>query len=348
LLVRYKKDHSGDLKRAAHIYTLAEHGIRREHIERRALSVIRRLQSHGYNAYLVGGAIRDLLLGQSPKDFDVATNATPNNIRKLFRNSRIIGRRFKLVHIHFDREIIEVSTFRAQSGGNNRYGTIEEDVKRRDFTINALYYCPEKQQIIDYVGGFEDIQKKRLRTVIPLDRIFAEDPVRMVRAVKYSAITGFSIPKAIRNKIKSHAHEIKRCSSSRITEEVFKILRSGYAGRIIEQLEKMNLLCLILPRIAAAVGGKEVTKEGESTKKRFFIDLAHIDSKILNNKKVKKGEMLQMLLQEPLLTQPLFDDIEEVDYHELFKEAKRLLKPITPPNLEVEWAVKRIMRHHIP
>ncbi len=341
-------------------------------IDKKALLVVRRLQSHGYTAYIVGGAVRDILLGQRPKDFDVVTDAGPNDIRKLFRNSRVIGRRFKLVHIQFDKNIIEVSTFRAAGMDNNRYGSPEEDASRRDFSMNALYYCPESEYLVDYVGGFRDIKNKKIRSIIPLNRTFIEDPVRMVRAIKYSEITRFPLPFIIKWKICRYSGELVRCSSSRITEEVFKILQSGRSNEIIEKLIRMKLLPFILPRIYDCIIDKNGTvpsflrrslafidnhvlgkliagKEAEeSVNERFFADLSYLDSKIRKRRSVGKGEMLQLLIQEPLRYLIGKDTITEKTHQELFKSAKQLLKPITPPNLEVEWAVKKIMKRYIP
>lgn len=348
MLLRYKTDATGNIIKRACVYSAEEHGIYRKYIDNYALLVIRRLQAHGYSAYLVGGAIRDLLLGIQPKDFDVVTDAKPNNVRKLFWNSRVIGKRFKLVHIQFKRDVIEVSTFRADSKDNNRFGTMEEDVQRRDFSINGLYYCPEREQIIDYVNGYRDIQKKRIRALIPLNRIFKEDPVRMVRAIKYSGVTEFSLSRGLKRSIKKHVHLLSGCSSSRMTEEVFKILQSGRSKQIIITLHTYGLLHAMLPRIAELLDSRETTKSGESVKDRLLADLTHLDKRVAKKKSIKRGEMLQYLLQEILIKEIESHPEEQINYQELFRICKIILKPITPPNLEVEWAVKRITRRYIP
>ncbi|MFC6670726.1 polynucleotide adenylyltransferase PcnB [Marinobacterium aestuariivivens] len=192
-----------------------EHKIPRQHLDENALKVVHRLNDDGHEAYLVGGCIRDLLLGLRPKDFDVATSALPEEAEELFRRARLIGRRFKLVHVRFGRDVIEVATFRAghnadenedgehgrqsESGlilRDNVYGTLEEDALRRDFTINALYYCPKDHSIHDLVGGFRDMGHRVIRMIGDPEARYREDPVRMLRAVRFAAKLGFEIEPA--------------------------------------------------------------------------------------------------------------------------------------------------------
>ena len=202
MLFRYGATENGTIEKKAHIYTQEEHAIDPSLLDADAAWVVRRLRKEGYHAYVVGGAVRDLMVGRSPNDFDVATDAHPQQIRRHFRSARIIGRRFRLVHVYCSKEkYIEVTTFRSQRGGttvdapfeerNNLFGTMEEDAERRDFTVNALYYCPIDRQVIDYVGGVPDIRNRRLRTLVSAEDSFAEDPVRMIRAVKYASLLGF-------------------------------------------------------------------------------------------------------------------------------------------------------------
>ena len=167
MLYRYGTDNNGNLIKKAVVYTKSEHFISNKKIDPDALQIINRLRDAGYTAYVVGGAVRDLIVGNVPKDFDIVTDATPSKIKRIFRNSRIIGRRFRLVHVVFGSKIFEVSTFRSNEEGSvgNEFGTIEQDVMRRDFTMNALYYDPLQEQIIDYVGGMRDIKKHILRPV---------------------------------------------------------------------------------------------------------------------------------------------------------------------------------------
>ena len=239
MLIRYKKNAHG-LDAVARVYDSEENGIDRNRIDANAVSVIRRLTDAGYESYIVGGAVRDLILGRIPKDFDIATAASPRQVHKLFRNSRIIGRRFRLVHITFGPEIIEVSTFRSirdhEASDDNQFGTIEEDCTRRDFSINSLYYDPLKGNLLDFNNALEDFRKKRLVSLIPLNKTFIEDPVRMVRAVKYSVTTGFRIPYKLSRSIRVFAPELERVSTSRMTEEVNKILASGHSSSIVRRL----------------------------------------------------------------------------------------------------------------
>ncbi len=224
-----------------------------------ALWVIKRLRSSHFHAYIVGGAVRDLLVGRTPKDFDIATDAHPLQIKRLFRSARVIGRRFRLVHVYCAREkYIEVSTFRSRVTGattshaahaeaNNYFGTIEEDAQRRDFTINALYYCPIDHHLIDYVGAFPDLRQRRLRTLMRAEDSFAEDPVRMIRAVKYASLLGFPFPFSLAGLVRRMRESILGCSRERVTEEIFKILTSGSAADIFELAHRLRLFEVIFP-----------------------------------------------------------------------------------------------------
>jgi len=235
------------------IYTLEEHRIVPEKIDTHAFYVIEKLRAAGYSAYLVGGGVRDLLLNRRPKDFDISTSAKPEEIRSLFRNAILIGRRFRLAHIRFGKKIIEVATFRSGDPESadlivrdNVWGSEEEDVLRRDFTINGLFYNPENQTVIDYVDGFQDVEKRMLRTIGQPDVRFAQDPVRMIRLLKFCARFDFKIhPLTHVALIQCRSHIIKS-SSARILEELLRMLESGAAEPFFRLLHEYGLLKLLI------------------------------------------------------------------------------------------------------
>jgi poly(A) polymerase len=248
------------------IYSLDTHQLPIEKIDPDALYVMKKLKDAGYIAYLVGGGVRDLLLGKTPKDFDISTSAEPEQIRRLFRNCLLIGRRFRLAHIRFGQKILEVSTFR--SGDNeadtlilrdNQWGTPEEDVYRRDFTINGLYYDASNQTIIDYVGGYEDIKKGYLRTIGQPFLRFKQDPVRMLRLLKFRARFNLEIDHDAHIALLETRHEIIKSSSARVLEEVLRMLESGAAHPFFKLLSDYGLMQLLMPDVAAFLE----TEEGE-------------------------------------------------------------------------------------
>jgi poly(A) polymerase len=337
LLTRYGTNKSGKRVRLAKIYTPEEHGIHRSRIDRDALKITQRLQYQGYAAYIVGGAIRDLLLGKVPKDFDIVTNALPRKARKIFRNSRIIGKRFRLVHVYFKEKIIEVATFRAGSSGAdaNEYGTIEEDVWRRDFSLNGLYFDPRTEQIIDFVEGIRDIRVKKIRSLIPPDRSFSEDSVRMIRAVKYRALSGFSMVRFLRRKIIQYSSRLDGCSSSRMTEEIFKILQSGKSVRIIRDLMELELFHYMLPRISSNLDESPVLR------KIFFKQLEELDDMVRSGGEDRRSIMIIHLV-DPFLIFQQANLSQDQMVKEYFKDIKELIYPITPPNKDVEEAVRKI------
>ena len=252
---RYSKNKKGKIIKIADIYTYNEHKIDIKKIDREVFQIARRLKEHGYEAYLVGGAVRDLLLGSRPKDFDIVTDAMPSEIRGFIKNSRIIGKRFRLVHIFYPGgKIIEVITFRALDSGahNPLYGTIEEDVQRRDFSVNALYYDLNNAQIVDFVGAIADFRKRQMRNIIDLPQIFREDPVRIIRCLKYATKIGFKVPRKILLQIQRDAQTLHDCSKSRLAEELGKILCSEYCDQILEVLQRYGILDILLPRLCAA------------------------------------------------------------------------------------------------
>lgn len=244
-------------------YTREEHGISRAHISDGALKVLYRLNDAGFEAYLVGGGVRDLMLGAYPKDFDIATSATPDEVRELFRNSRLIGRRFRLAHIRFGREIIEVATFRAhhdadESGREGRtengmimrdnvYGTRDEDAMRRDFTVNCLYYNVRDFTVIDFAGGIDDLRDGLIRILgDPLTR-FREDPVRALRAARFAAKLGFDVEASTRAAAIEAASGLEDIPPARLFEEVLKLLMTGHAVASFRWLRELDVLRYLFP-----------------------------------------------------------------------------------------------------
>ncbi len=248
------------------IYQRKDHGISRRSIDPDALAVMSRLSRSGYRAYLVGGGVRDLLLGKKPKDFDIATDATPRKIKALFRNSRIIGRRFKLAHVFFHGgKILEVATFRGASdaigiedeqndhpetlANDNLFGTEASDAYRRDITINALFYNPVDFTVIDYVGGMKDIQDGVVRVIGNPDQRFREDPVRMTRVLRHAARTGFKIESQAWESLRRNRELIRVCPPMRIYEEIKKDFQSAYLGPVLQLMAQSEILELIIPEL---------------------------------------------------------------------------------------------------
>jgi poly(A) polymerase len=249
---------------APRILSRPEHIISRKNIDPDAVRVLYRLKSAGFVAYLVGGGVRDLLLQRAPKDFDIATSAHPQQVRKLFRNCFIVGRRFRLAHVRFGRKVIEVSTFRRASSPeegdtlirrDNTFGTPEEDAFRRDFTVNALFYDIANFSVIDWVGGLPDLEARVIRTIGDPAVRLREDPVRMLRAIALAARLGFTIDRDTAEAIHILRGEIVRSSSARILEEFYKILRQGRSRETFEMLHDFGLLAHMLPEADRALAG---------------------------------------------------------------------------------------------
>lgn len=289
-----------------------------------ALRVVRRLLSAGHEAYLVGGCVRDLYLGRRPKDFDVATSATPEAIRKLFRNSRIIGRRFKLVHVFFGQKIIETSTFRTtpQETGNddllithdNEWGSIEDDARRRDFTINGLFFDVEAEQIVDFVDGISDLETRVIRTIGDPETRFREDPVRMIRAVKFAARLDFDVHEDSWSALLDVAPDIVKCSKARLLEEIYKLLRSGSSAESFALLLEAGLLQAMMPHYVSLFGrdpddgGRALLKairDPDASESEEALTLARflsaLDDYTLGTLQVVANGVLQAVLFAPLL-----------------------------------------------
>lgn len=339
MFVRYKADKKGKAVPVCKIYTPSEHPISSDMVDKDALWVVRRIQEEGGEAYIVGGAVRDLLLSRTPHDFDIATSLSPKEVKQIFRNSRIIGKRFRIVHIFFGAKIIEVTTFRSdkenfEDGHNNLYGTIEQDAKRRDFSINSLYYDPNKGELLDFANSLDDIKNGVIRSLIPLKYAFTEDPVRMIRAIKYKETTSFILKPDVVRAIKHNSANILGVSPSRLTEEVFKILSSGFSYPIILSLYEYRLLQYLLPSFSLYVRSEGVEKSLKELDERVKSD---------NQKKIQRSELIYYLVKSLIIIN-LEENLTKEEYlRDGIRQVKVLLSPITPSNLEIEKAVTRIL-----
>ena len=307
------------------IITRQEHGISRKQMNRNALRILYRLKDNGFVSYLVGGCVRDLLLGREPKDFDVVTNATPGEVKRLFRNCRLVGRRFRLAHLHFQDEIIEVATFRSQasdeqeaepkeaSGARRRqrsprmlkdddgmilrdnvYGTPEEDALRRDFTVNALSYNIADFSIIDYFGGLADLNAGVIRIIGEPAVRFREDPVRMLRAVRFAAQLSFTIEENTRTALNAAADTIVRAAPPRLYEEMLKLFLSGEGGKCYDLLRRTGLFAALFPHFSSWLGA-----ESEAfPRTRFGEMLSYVDARIQRGDTVSPPLLLALLFGE--------------------------------------------------
>ncbi len=293
---------------AAQVMGASKHKIHHKHISQAAIKTCEGLQKAGFQAYIVGGAVRDLLLNHPPKDFDVATNATPEQVHKIFRRSRIIGRRFRLVHVLWGHETIEVSTFRGhhQSEGDaetndsgriirdNVFGSIEEDALRRDFTANALYYDPQRQEVLDFHNGVADIRAKTLRIIgDPVTR-YQEDPVRMLRAVRLSAKLGLNIERSTEGPIRKLADLLEDVPPSRLFDEMLKLFLSGHAIESINALRKQQLHHGLLPLL-------DVVLEQPLGEKFVMLALNNTDERISAGKSSNPSFLFATLLWHEVL-----------------------------------------------
>jgi poly(A) polymerase len=285
-------------------------------LSKNAVKVTQTLQQAGYDAFIVGGAVRDLALGIGPKDFDVATNATPEQVQKLFRKARLIGRRFQIVHVTFfgkgQPEIIEVSTFRAllENAGehvaengrilrDNVWGSQHEDAARRDFSINAMYYDPATETVLDYHGGMADMQKKTLRMIGDPAKRYREDPIRMLRAIRFAAKTGFTLDTATRAPIAKLGKLIHDVPSARLFDEILKLLMSGYSWAAIQGLKDAGLHHGLLPLLDHILDQSADSKEANDFVR---IALANTDQRIQSGKSVSAGFLFATLLWPDLLS----------------------------------------------
>ena len=278
-----------------------------ERLDPDALKVIARLRHVGHQAYLVGGCVRDSLLGRTPKDFDVATDAHPGEVRAVFRNCRLIGRRFRLAHVYFrGGKVIEVATFRSNPTElldesaeeddllitrDNVFGTAEEDARRRDFTVNGLFYDTFAGRVIDYVGGRNDLDSRRIATIGTPEIRMREDPVRALRAVRFAARLGFTIAPDTFAAMRRHSGELARCAPPRVLEEIFKILRCGQCGRAFELLRASGALPVLLPPLAAVLEAAN-----DDGRRRFSAHLTALDKLVRSAEEVSEAVLLGALL----------------------------------------------------
>jgi poly(A) polymerase len=286
-----------------------DHSISRRSIPENVLKVLYRLHRSGYRAYLCGGSVRDLLMERTPKDFDVVTDAHPGDVRRLFRNSRIIGRRFRLVHIIFQDQVVEVATFRREPDravpvpvaeseieaeedflitDDNTFGSPLQDARRRDFTINAMFYNIADFSVIDYVGGLEDIAQGRVRVIGDPDLRFREDPVRMMRAIEFASRLGFEIEAATYEGILRHRNEILKASAPRVSEEILELLRRGWSRGAVRLMVDTGLLEPLLPEIYNAIKGDRAPY--------FWKMLEVLDRTVQAGRKISDAVLLSVLV----------------------------------------------------
>ena len=359
---RYSTEGNGKPVKKAVVYTQDEHKINFPDVDPQAVYIIERLKSNGYETYIVGGAVRDLILGKKPKDFDIVTAASPVKIKRIFRNSRVIGRRFRLVHVYFGPKIIEVSTFRSMKDGptSNTFGTVEEDVLRRDFSLNALFYDPSKQIVVDYVGAMKDIKKRVIRPIISLSSIFTDDPVRMIRAVKYGAMAGFKLPFSLRRMIRRHSELLAGISPSRLTEEIFKIIHSPRTRQIVEGLDSLGLYCYLQPNAA------RLFKTRQPFREKYLQTMDALNCEGFKN---LQGEALAALIRDYLDDEADWDGRRRAEsiehsnatgkgnpgdcvrplaerYKSVFALARKFVLPMNPPRVELDSAVRLLFAEH--
>jgi poly(A) polymerase len=311
------------------------HRISRAGISKNAVKVLYRLHNAGYQAFLVGGGVRDLLLGRDPKDFDVATDAEPDEVRQLFGNARLIGRRFKLAHVRFGRDIVEVVTFRAAADiehddrqhaasgrilRDNAYGDIEDDIWRRDFTVNALYYNIADFSVWDYTSGMEDIESRTLRLIGDPETRYREDPVRMLRAVRLAAKLDFTIAPETAEPIARLSPLLRDVPPARLFDETLKLFQAGHAARSFELLMQFGLLKNLFPHIAAVLD-----KDTDGQIRKFIHEGLHnTDQRVRQDQSVTP-----MFLYAILLWHPIRQLAEDLQAHEGVSEADAMLSAAT-------------------
>jgi poly(A) polymerase len=318
------------------IFQRAEHTVSRNRINPNALKVLYRLHNSGYSAYLVGGCVRDILLNRQPKDFDIATNALPEEVRKLFRNCRLIGKRFRLAHIVFGKDIIEVATFRThhkdghETHGHtstqgmimrdNMYGSIEDDAWRRDFTVNALYYNIADYSVVDYTGGMEDLNNNLIRMIGNPEQRFHEDPVRLLRAIRFAGKLGLTISPETEEPIMTLSHLLTHVSSARLFQEVLKFFQEGATLETFKLLQKYRLLEQLFPQTAKLL-------EEPTTIKLLEVALGGTDQRIQEGRTVSPAFLFAIFLWHPVVKELIAMKGEDLPQHIIYEKAiKTVLK----------------------
>lgn len=316
------------------IYSLDDHQIPLGSVDPDALRVVGSLQKAGHVAYIVGGGVRDLLLQQRPKDYDISTSAKPEEIKDLFRSQcLLIGRRFRLAHIRCGRKVLEVSTFRSGDPESdqlivrdNEWGSPEQDVMRRDFTINGLFYDPASQTVIDYVGGYPDLQKKYLRTIGQPFLRFKQDPVRMIRLIKFQARFGFEVDPDAKVALAECRPEIMKSSQARIFEEILRMLESGASQAFLQLMNESGFLEHLMPPFSDFLE----TPAGEDV----FSYLAEVDTRTRTTKPLDRGvllsclifPLLQKFLQNRFIDRGKIPHLGEIQ-HETYQVISTLFQP---------------------
>ncbi len=325
----------------------SDHPVSRKNIDSDALKVLYRLNGAGFKSYLVGGAVRDLMLGRRPKDFDISTDARPQQIRRLFRNSRIIGRRFRLVHVYFRSGIVEVSTFRRSpsvqdQGGrpgellitdDNVFGSPREDAYRRDFTINALIYNIADYAVVDYIEGIDDLESRLIRVIGEPDVRFCEDPVRMLRACELSGRLDFDFDADTERSIRLNRREIEKAAPARLSEEIGEILRSGSAEAILRRAMDVGLLEVFLPEAYKILTVEATEAEG------FERIPAVLDTMVAEGRELSDGLALGSLLLPTILLRRR--DIEALNQKPIWRSALRTLTQETIESFSTRFTLSR-------
>ena len=313
------------------IYTVSDHHIGKEQIDKKALSIISKLNEAGHKAFIVGGFVRDSLMGKNPKDCDIVTNATPEEIKKIIPRTRIIGRRFKIVHARAGKDIIEISTFRSSSQKDtrksnkgillrdNNYGTIEEDAFRRDFTINSLYLDIERMEVLDFVGGFKDLQEGILRCIGDSSKRFREDPVRIIRAVRFKSKLGLALEKKLEKDMSQSSYLLGEISSGRKYEETLKMFLTGNGHSIMSEMQNYKITEYLLPLTKNFMNAKK-------DRRLIFNALKDTDKRFNQNKTLTPSFLFAVLLWPALINKIGDVNSKKIKIPRVSKVANLILK----------------------